>query len=209
MVGVKLELVNHNPKFLRATIPSIIEGFKLANAQNIFKAAAIELAIRDNSKAWNGLKWLCLLNEIDPDETAEALRNLSKSVRCQEPESYIHPDLPDRIAALLLRLTGQEKDDDRAVQIDPDFFRLLTYDKDYLLNPSKDIFPLERRHAEIVLNNTRINLPSRVRRTKDLWLDPSFEPPATFVNEVRTSTTNIDVEKTKSAPFCNRRRFTL
>ena len=195
ILGIELELVNHNPSFLRATVPSIIEGFPLSSAQSIFKAAAIELAIRNNSEIWNSLKWLCLLNEVDPDDTAEALRKLSKSVLCEKPEPHIHQNLPTRVAALLLWLTGQEKDDHAATQIDPDSFHPFTYDKDYLPDPCKSMFPLERRHAEIVLNNRKTNLPFRLRRTKDLWLDPSFRPSATFVNEVRTAITSIDVEK--------------
>lgn len=195
ILGVKLELVNQNPSFLKAAVPSIIEGFPLSGAQPVFKAAAIELAMHNNSEAWNGLKWLCLLNEVDPDDTAEALRKLSESVLHEGPEPHIHQDIPARVAALLLWLTGQEKDDLAAAEINPDSFYPFTYDKDYLPDPCKSMFPLERRHAGIVLNNKETSLFFRLRRTKDLWLDPSFQPPATFVNEVRTAIASIDVEK--------------
>lgn len=195
VLGVEFELVNQNPSFLKAAVPSIIEGFPLSGAQSIFKAAAIELTIHNDSEAWNGLKWLCLLNEVDPDDTAEALRKLSESVLREKTEPHIHQDIPARVAALLLWLTGQEKDDLTAAEINPESFHPFTYDEDYLPDPCKSMFPLERRHAEIALNNTETSLRFRLSRTKDLWLDPSFKPPATFVNEVRTAITSIDVEK--------------
>ncbi len=195
ILGTEIELVNHNSSLLRSTVPSIIEGFRLAEIQPIFKAAAIEFAIRGTSRIWNDMKWLCLLNEIDSDETAETLRNLSESVLYQKPESHIHPDLPSHIAALLLWLTGQEKDDNKAVSIDPESLRPFSYDKDYLVDPSKEVFPLERRHAETVLNNMQIKPPFRIQRTKELWLDPNFKPPVSFIEEVLEATTDIDVEK--------------
>lgn len=195
ILGTEIELVNHNSSLLKSTVPSIIEGFRLAEIQPIFKAAAIEFAIRGTSRIWNDMKWLCLLNEIDSDETAETLRNLSESVLYQKPESHIHPDLPSHIAALLLWLTGQEKDDNKAVSIDPESLRPFSYDKDYLVDPSKEVFPLERRHAETVLNNMQIKPPFRIQRTKELWLDPNFKPPVSFIEEVLEATTDIDVEK--------------
>ena len=195
IVGVELELVNHNPSFLRATVPSIIEGFPLANAQPIFKAAAIEFAIRGTSRIWNDMKWLCLLNEIDPNKTAEILRSSSESISCQKPEPKIHPDLPARVAALLLYLTGQEKDDNKAASIDPESLRPFSYEKDYLTDPSKELFPLEKRHAETVLKNTEIKPRFRVQRTEELWLDPNFQPPKSFIKEVEQAIADIDVEK--------------
>ncbi len=195
ILETEIELVNHNPSFLRSTVPSIIEGFPLAEIQPVFKAAAIEFAIRSTSRIWNDMKWLCLLNEVDPDETAETLRKLSESVLCQKPESHIHPDLPSRIAALLLRLTGQEEDDNKAASIDPESLHAFSYEKDYLANPSKELFPLEKRHAETVLNNTEIKPEFRVERTEELWLDPDFQPPKSFIKKVEQAIADIDVKK--------------
>ena len=201
ILGTEIELVNHNSNFLRSTVPSIIEGFPLAGIQPIFKAAAIEFAIRSTSRIWNDMKWLCLLNEVDPDETAETLRKLSELVLCQEPESHIHPDLSSHIAALLLWLTGQEKDDNKAASIDPQSLSPFSYDKDYLVDPSKGIFPLEWRHAEIVLKNMQIKPSFKIQRTKELWLDPNFKPPVSFIEEVLEATTDIDVEKLRRHRF--------
>ncbi len=72
----------------------------------------------------------------------------------------------------------------------------LSYEKDYLPQPSRSfLFPLERRHAEITLADRELPLVSRAQRTEDLWLDPSFEPPDTFVAELHKAAKSIDVEK--------------
>lgn len=195
ILGTEIELVNDNSSFLRSTVPSIIEGFPLAGIQPIFKTATIEFAIRSTSRIWNDMKWLCLLNEVDPDETARTLRKLSESVLRQKPESQIHPDLPSHIAALLLWLTGQEEDDNKASSINPESLRPFSYEKDYLVDPSKELFPLEKRHAEMVLDNTEIKPEFRVQRTEELWLDPSFQPPESFIKEVEQAIADIDVDK--------------
>ncbi len=195
VVGVELELVDSVSWSLLSTVPSIIEVFPLAEALPIFERAAISLAVRGRSEGWDGLKWICLLNEVDPDNTVKALRELSKEVCRRTPEPGIHPDLPRRVAELLLRLTGHQADEDKAVDIEPDLDRLFSYKKDYLRKPGQSWFPLERRHAEIVLADTELSLTYRVKRTKELWLDPNFEPPDTFVAELRKAAESIDVEK--------------
>ena len=195
VVGVELELVDSVSWALLSTVPSIIEVFPLAEALPIFEVAAIALAVKGQSESWDGLKWICLLNEIDPDDTVKALRKLSKEVRRRTPEPGIHSDLPRRVAELLLRLTGHKADEDKAVAIAPDLDRPLSYEKDYLRKPSQSWFPLERRHAEIVLADPELSLVSRAQRTADLWLDPNFKPPATFVAELRKTAERIDVEK--------------
>ena len=195
VVGVDLKLVDQSSGLLKAVVPLIAEGFPLANARPIFETAAVALAVGDRSNCWDGLKWLCLLNEVDSDETAMALRGLSEEVSRRQSEQGVHPDLPKRIAALLLWLTGQDEDEDAAVSMDPGIDRPLTYEKDYLPQPGRSWFPLERRHAHSVLTDTELPLHSRVQRTEELWLDPSFGPPASFVEEVCAAATCIDVEK--------------
>ena len=194
--GVDLKMVDQSSGLLKAVVPLVIEGFPLANVLPIFETAAVSLAVVEYpSGGWDGLKWLCLLNEVDPDETATALRALSEEIRHRQPEQGVHPDLPKRIAALLLWLTGQEEDEDAAVSLEPGIDRPLTYEKDYLPQPGRSWFPLERRHAQSVLADTELPLLSRVQRTEELWLEPNFEPPASFVAEVRAAATCIDVEK--------------
>ena len=196
--GVELDLVDHDTGFgaWQTTVPSIIEVFPLSKTLPIFEIAAVSLEVRGRSENWDGLKWICLLNEDDSDDTIKALRNLSEEICLRIPEPGIHPNLPKSVASLLLRLTGHNADEDKAVDIDPDLERPFSYEKDYLPQPSRSfLFPLERRHAEIILADTELSLTDRVQRTKELWLDPNFEPPDTFVAELRKAADSIDVEK--------------
>ena len=195
VLGVALRLVDRDDGRLQMTAPSILEGFPLAKILPCFEAIAVASAVRGHSDAWRGLKWLCYLNEVDPEPTAAALRTLSADIGARPPESSIHPELPARAAALLLWLSGQEADEERAAAINPGIERHFTYEKDYLANPSRSIFALERRHAAIALDDKERPLHSRLQRTSELWLDPTFQPPPGFVDELRADAASFDVTK--------------
>ena len=196
VAGVKLELVDYSESSVQEVIPSLIEGFPLASALPIFKLAAVAFAIKGKSKIWQGLKWLCLLNEVDPGEAAIALRSLSEQILNETLEPNVHPDLPRRIAALLRWLTGMEEDDKVAASIDPGLDRPVSYEEDYLAQPGRSLwFRLERRHANEVLKDTQLSPIRRSDRIDDLWLDPNFEPPDSFVSEISSEASAINVEK--------------
>lgn len=195
VAGITFVLVDQYDGTLQLTAPSIMEGFPLADALLIFEAAAITVAIRNCCEGWDALKWLCLLNEVDPDETSFALRELAERVRQRKPEPGINPGIPDRIAALLFVLTGQESDETNAAMIDPRIDRCYTYEKDYLPNPGHSFFALERRHANLAFNDTESSLFWRVQRTNEFWLDPAFHPPAHFITELEQHLASIDVNK--------------
>jgi hypothetical protein len=177
VLGIQLQLVDRNDGRLQATAPSILEGFPLAKVLPCFEAVAIASAVRGHADGWEGLEWLCYLNEVDPQPTADALCALSANVRARAPEAGVHPSLPARAAALLLWLSGRESDEEMAASIDPRIDRTHTYENDYLANPSRSFFALERRHADIALNDRALALRFRLERTSELWLDPTFQPP--------------------------------
>jgi hypothetical protein len=195
VVGVKLELVDRNSDSLNVIVPSILQGFPLVKAMPIFEIASVALAVRSHNEEWGGLKWLCLLNEKDPDTTSVALRKLSESIRDKKSEAGVHRNLPEKVAALLLWLSGEESDEDDAVSLDPDIDRFTNYDTDYLSQPGRSFFPLERHHAENVLKDSELPLHQRINRTEELWLDPNFIPPNSFILEIREAAAEIDVEK--------------
>ena len=195
VAGLEVEVVSQSLGLPKAVVPLIIEGFPLAEALPIFEAAAVDRAIEGHSECWDGLKWLCLLNKVDPDETATALRDLSEKIRLRTLDLGVHQDLPKQIAALLLWLTGQKMDEDVAVSIEFGIDRPRTYEKDYLPQPGRSWFPLERRHAETVLNDTELPLFTRLRRTEELWIDPKFVLPETVIAELHETAACIDVEK--------------
>ena len=195
VAGLKVELADQSLDRIKTAVPSVMEGFPLAGALPVFEAAAVELAITDRNPCWDRLKWICLFNEVDPEETARGLRDLSEQVRGRDPGPDVHPDLPKRIAALLLRLTGGDSDERAAASLNTDFGQTTTYEQAYLAQPSRSLFALERRHAALTLNDTDLSLEFRVGRMGNLWLDPTFLPPDTFVEELRTVAARIDVEK--------------
>ena len=196
VAGIDLELVDVASGVLPATVPSIVEGFPLAHFRSLFEVMAVArvITIGEQSECWKGLRWLCLFNKENPDETASMLRDLSEDIRNRTPESNLHPGFLDRISGLLLWLTGQEEDDEAADSLTP---RLdsPTYENDYLPDPNRSPFPLERRHAEAFLKDTRLTLGFRIRRIRELWSDPTFHPPTSFIEEIREAATSIDVTK--------------
>jgi hypothetical protein len=193
VLGVNLELVDNDRSGLHTVTPSIIEGFPIAKAMRCFEAAAVASSVRGPSDAWKGLKWLCHFNGKDPGTAAEALRSLSADIHGRQPEPGVHPDLPARAASLLLWLSGLEADEEAASASDPGIDRWLTYEKDYLKNPSRSIFALERRHAAAALEDKAVALAVRVQRTANFWLDPDFDAPAGFADELREAASALDV----------------
>jgi hypothetical protein len=197
VLGHQLRLVDRDEGPLALTAASILEGFPLEGAVPVFETAAIARAVDLRHEGWESLKWLCLLNEMDPDRTATALRAKSLEIKNRLPEAGINSGLPARAATFLLLLTGQEDDEIAAAklnpQLDPD--PAFSYENDYLANPGRSLFVLERRHAEAVLSDKSLLLLRRADRSSELWLDPTFTPPAAFVEEVRDTAAKIDVER--------------
>lgn len=193
VLGVTLRLVDRDDGRLQAVAPAILEGFPLSRITPCFEAIAVASAVRGHADGWQGLKWLCYLNELDPEPTAVALRALSQDIGSRAPESSIHPQLPARAAALLLWLSGQEADEECAVCLDPGIDRHYTYEKDYLPNPGASFFALERRHAHLALEDKERPLHTRLQRTAELWLDPTFQPPTGLVEELRSAAAGFDV----------------
>lgn len=196
IAGVEIELVNVASGVLSAVVPSIIQGFPLVHFRPLFEIAAVARAITlgEQSECWKGLKWLCLFNREDPDDTTGMLRNLSEDIRNRVPEPNLHPKLPDHIAGFLLWMTGQEKDSETAdsLALHLDF---PTYEDDYLPDPNRSLFPLEKRHVKNFLTDTTLPLGFRARRISELWADPTFTPPTIFIEEIRLATNSIDVTK--------------
>ena len=70
VIGLAVELSDNDLSLIQNTVPSIIEGFPLSHAIPIFECAATALSVSGGSACWDALRWLCLLNESDPDDTA-------------------------------------------------------------------------------------------------------------------------------------------
>jgi hypothetical protein len=190
--GIELTLVDRDNGALAQTVPSILEGSPIAYLVPAFESAAIASAVSGHSAAWNGLRWLCLFNQIDPEAAAEALRALAFDVKQRAVEAGVNPALPAQAAALLLEMTGEETDETAAAEFDTGQDEL-SYQTDYLPHPGRSFFELERRHADQVMRDMSMPLLARAERISELWLDPAFEPSAEFTAELRAQAASFNV----------------
>lgn len=193
VLGNQILLVERRSDEVIRTIPSLLEGFPLVSVVPVFEVAALVLAIRGRCDFWDGLKWLCLLNNEDFTETAKELRLKSGQIAARVPEHGIHPELPLRVAALLLWLSGDEDNEAAAAQLNPALDQPFSYDADYANDPGRSIFKLERRHAEQVLLDASLSLRRKIDRTKAFWLDPGFAPPTSFIEALRKDCQDIEI----------------
>lgn len=193
VLGVDLALVEFSDETLAEVAATLLQGAPLASAMRVFEICAVRRTVERGDSVWRAFSWLCDLNEVDRAETVAGLRALSLDMRAREPEAGVHSDLPARAAAVLLWLAGEEQDEAEAADLNPPLFRQFSYEGYYAADPSRFGFPLERRHAEQVLLNTANPIRSRIERVGDLWLDPSFMPPAAFVAELAIEAAQIDV----------------
>lgn len=195
VLGCALDLEKRVDFELQQTIATLLDGRPLAGALEIFLRAAIAGAIRHRYEVWEDLKWLCLLNEVDPDETAAALRLLAANVSERTAEEGINPLLPKRVAALLMWLSGTEADEGPASDMDPGLDRFWDYENDYLKDPGKSWFRLERRHAATALADRTVPLRNRIQKGHDFILDPTFELPNAFIEDVKIAAREFDMAK--------------
>ncbi|MQU62306.1 hypothetical protein GHO25_04080 [Pseudomonas sp. FSL R10-1350] len=192
VLGVPIELVHSKQTHHEALIPLLLEGYPLAPALPIFELAAVTLAIRGRNELWDDLKWMCLFNTVDFDETAHAIKIKANQILYCVPESGINPQLAARSSALLLWLSGDESNEVSASACNPPLDRG-DYKKDYLNDPGRSFYRLERRHADQVLSNADLPWRSRVDRTRLYWTDPAFVPPEAFTQESAAYLRKIDV----------------
>ena len=182
--GFPLELVDRDEWQRGSWVPMLLTGVPLAEAAPVFAVAAAAAVVSRHSLRWEELKWLCLLNEIDPTETAAALRSIAADVALRSPEAGIHPELGQRIAAFLHWLTGLPEDEVRAGEFKNTLDRWLTYEQHYLADPAQSLFALERRHVFRVLADERLTPMRRAGRVGDVWFDPGFVPPVEFCRQL-------------------------
>ena len=194
VLGVQLQLVDRDDGALASLIPMLLDGFKLVKAMPCFEVAAIALAVRGQLECWAGLKWLSRFNESDPESMREALRALSRLLQSRMPEAGIHAQLPALAASLVLWLSGENTDESAAIALDPGLNKVWRYEKDYLAQPTRSFFALERRHAAAALDDKDAPLITRIQRAKDFLLDPEFEPPAAFIAELEDYAAVFPVE---------------
>ena len=196
VAGHIFRIVDQRGEDLLIAAAQLLQERPLKDAIKFFEVAAIHTAIVGGGLASESQSWLNILNTVDPEETAESLRRAAEAMAARTPEPGLHRDLTKRIASLLLWQTGYADDAERAWRDDPKIDHQLRYETDYLPDPSRSFFRLERRHTAQVLCDTRLPLIRRIERARDALLDPSFAVPPAFVAELTAAGEAFDFTQT-------------
>lgn len=194
VLGREVKIVGQAHESLGIAAVQLLQGRPLVEAIGFFEAAALHMAICREHRDEQG--WLNLVNNVDPVETAECLRERSEAMLLRHPEDGVHEQLNKRVAAILLWRTGYQEDVKRALEISPELDRSPTYAEGYEKDPAESLRRLERRHAEGVLAREDVALRSRIQRISAFLMDPKLEAPTGFVDEVIRESHKLDWKNT-------------
>lgn len=196
VMGVPLVLREIDHEDLAMHIPSLLIAKPLELFLPVFAAAAVTAAVSMNLTVWNGLKWLVSLNPIDADKTIESLVELS-TIALQVPGGDgVHLELPTRVSALLLWLTGVEKHERKAADMRVSFEKGLSYEENYLSNPTRSLFgPIEHRHLGLLWRDDGLALSRRLQMATAYLPDPTLQVPIEFIEQVKATADAFPVEK--------------
>ena len=189
-----IEIVEQTNNGFLVVAAQLLQGRPLVEVTDFLEAAALNSAITGTGHA--ECRWLNALNTVDPMETAASLRSISENTASRQPEPGVHADLGRRVAAILLWWTGFEEDASKASELDPRLDHWLSYERDYLPDPAKSLFSLERRHATPTLSRKDIVLRSRIDRTKKYLVDPNLSIPQGLLGELVAVSQSLDFDKT-------------
>ena len=192
VLGREIEIAGNDDEGLVVAAAQLLQGRPLVEAIGFFEAGAVHAALTGEHREEQ--RWLNVLNDVDPTETAQLLRERSLEIAGREPEAGVHPGLRGRVGAILLRDTGYEEDVEKALEMDSGIGTHWSYERDYLSDPAKSLFGLERRHVAEALRRRDIALATRIQRAKDALLDPGFVVPEGFCEELVEAVGLIDIE---------------
>ncbi|MDE0029964.1 MAG: hypothetical protein OXU42_11260 [Deltaproteobacteria bacterium] len=191
----EFQLVDYSAEDLIIAAAQLLQGRPLKHTVELFVRGAIHFALVGSGAAQETQSWLNALNTVDPEETAAALRSASKTIRSLTPAATHHPELNARIASILLWRTGYSEDAEEAWRTDPKIDHQLDYETDYLENPSRSFFRLERRHAASVLRDRTLGIFGRIERARDALLDPHLRIPKDFIDELASVSESFDFSR--------------
>ena len=196
IAGREFEIVERTDDELIVATAQLLRGRPLKEAIEFFVCGAIQVAVVGGGAAQETQSWLNMLNTVDPEDTAIELLRASQVIRSTAPEDGHHSDLNARIASILLWRTGYSDDAVEAWNTDPKIDHHDRYETDYLSDPSRSRFRLERRHAAQVLCDKNLPMFRRIERAKDALLDPTFAIPPEFVDELAAVADEFDFSRT-------------
>jgi len=179
-----------------SAIPAILEGQELHRFGPLFKRTAIREAVnvQTRTRCWEGLAWLLRLGGNEDAQSFEWLEALADEVLSIQPEVGMHPRLRQHAAALLLRLSSHAPLEIKARSLDERFGWTWDYDKDYLSDPGRSLFELERRHVDGVLVDESIGSRQRLQKLNPYLADPAVSLPADISTELASALSSLTFE---------------
>ena len=192
VLGREIEIVGNDDEGLVVAAAQLLQGRPLVEAIDFLEAGAVHAALTGEHREEQ--RWLNVLNDVDPVETAQLLGERAREIVGREAEAGIHPGLSGRVGAILLGRTGYDEDAGTALEVDSGIDTHWSYERDYLSDPAKSHFGLERRHVVEALQRRDIPLATRIQRAKEALLDPSFVVPEGFGDELVEAVGLIDLE---------------
>ncbi len=176
----------------------LMRGTSLAVWRPIFERFAIMHAISPKPSLFQRLDWVCLLNEKDGEETNQMLRELSQDLAKRVPGEGIHDQLTAVCAETLLLFSTNEEDAILASEVRPHLGERWDYETDYLSDPLRSFFALERRHVQQVLADDSVPIIGRLRRAKEFFVDPTLEYPESFEAQLAAASKELDTTQVDS-----------
>lgn len=198
VLGVDLQLTESVRTDSTTIGVSLLTKGPLADGAELFVVAAVAKAVSRTHAGWDALKWLCLMNEEDNQETAEVIRMLATRVGQEKRESYVHHDVQIQVSKLLLTLTGHETDEVRSGALKAPLYSQYDYQLDYLEDPVNSIFALERQHVHSVFYDSRMHALRKLQRARQWIADPYLSIPSHFSDEAVSYVKQLDVKELHS-----------
>ncbi len=194
VLGVPIRLDESGHDDLLSHVPQLLLGKPLYAARKVLVAAAVASVVAHAGRGWTGLKWLVTLNPVDHEACQADLAHLSTVATEIAREAGIAPAFARRVGNMFLWLTGDEQLERRAAAqhvVEPGNYR---YRDDYLSNPARSFYTLERRHVDVLWSEGNMTAFAKLQRARAFLPDPALTFPANVVTELRKWGRSLKVE---------------
>ncbi len=160
-------------------IAGILEGHNLSAFMPVIRRWAVREAVKVDysDRGWEGIRWVLLAACQNASEARDEIAQMAEELLLSMPEQGVHPRLRNRVAAYLLRLTGVQKYEEQAAEVNETFGQAWDYQSDYLDKPGRSFFDLEFRHIGAVFEDTELGTWQKLDRVSRFLALPDFQLP--------------------------------
>jgi hypothetical protein len=201
ILGLDFILTDDDNSLRMEIAVQLIQNIPRQLCKPVFERFVVIHSIVSQDRVFRQLDWICLLNEHDNAHTNAMLRELAQDVLSRTPEAGVNNDLPAKCASTLLWLSTEQADAEEAERIRPALGRVWNYESDYLSDPLKSLFALERRHVNEVLSDTATQIFVRIRRAQEFFVDPTMQYPKAFVEQLTNEVRVLETIHVDSGPW--------